>query len=120
MTAAVTASTAGGMYRHERRRQGGGRGGSEVGGRAHSLATLVNWPLTTHPFGDGAPFLLLIDTSAIWALVTSLSYITLGAYRSELRRQGGGWGGGVGGGGARRVANGCRHGRREKCKTYKE
>ena len=35
------------------------RGG---GGRAHLLLALVILPLTTHPFRDGAPFLLLIET----------------------------------------------------------
>ena len=30
------------------------------GGRTHLLLALVIWSLTTHPFPDGAPFLLLI------------------------------------------------------------
>ena len=34
----------------------GGRGGT------HLLLDSVVWPLTTHPFRDGAPFLLLIET----------------------------------------------------------
>ena len=46
------------------------------GGRTHLLLALVIWPLTTHPFRDGAPFLLLIDTSNIWGLITLLPYIT--------------------------------------------
>ena len=32
------------------------------------LLALVMSPLTTHPFRDGAPFLLPIDTSNIWAI----------------------------------------------------
>ena len=32
------------------------------GGRTHSLLALVMSPSTTHPFRDGAPFLLLIET----------------------------------------------------------
>ena len=36
-----------------------GRGG---GGRTHSLLALVIRPSTTHPFLDGAPFLLLVET----------------------------------------------------------
>ena len=28
-------------------------------GRTHVLLALVIWPLTTHPFRDGAPFLLV-------------------------------------------------------------
>ena len=35
--------------------------GGEVG-RTHSLRALVIWPLTTHSFRDGAPFLLLTET----------------------------------------------------------
>ena len=35
------------------------------------LAFLVMWALPTHPFRDGAPLLLLIDTSNIWALTFS-------------------------------------------------
>ena len=38
---------------------GGGEG-------THLLLALVIWPLTTHPFRDGAPFLLLIDASNIF------------------------------------------------------
>ena len=42
----------------------------EGGGGTRLLLALVIWPLTTHPFRDGPPFLLLIlDTSNIWALV---------------------------------------------------
>ena len=33
------------------------------GGGTHLLLALVIWPSTTHPFRDGAPFLLLIETS---------------------------------------------------------
>ena len=32
-------------------------------GRTYLLLALVMWSLTTHPFRDGAPFLLLIETS---------------------------------------------------------
>ena len=32
------------------------------GGRTHLLLALVIRPLTTHPFRDGEPFLLLIET----------------------------------------------------------
>ena len=32
------------------------------GGRTRLLLALVIWPLTTHPFRDGVPFLLLIET----------------------------------------------------------
>ena len=32
------------------------------GGGTHLLLALAIWPLTTHPFRDGAPFLLLIET----------------------------------------------------------
>ena len=39
--------------------QGGGGGGQ---GHTHLLVDLVTRPLTTHPFRDGAPFLLLIET----------------------------------------------------------
>ena len=41
------------------------------------LAFLVMWALPTHPFRDGAPFLLLIDTSNIWGdhYVFSICYI---------------------------------------------
>ena len=31
-------------------------------GRTHVLLALVIWPLTTHPFREGVPFLLLIET----------------------------------------------------------
>ena len=48
---------------------GAGREGGR-GGRTHLLLALVIWPLTTHPFRDGAPFLPLIETPlAIWALI---------------------------------------------------
>ena len=42
--------------------RGGGEGGWGGGGRTHLLLALVIRPLTTHPFRDGAPFLLLIGT----------------------------------------------------------
>ena len=35
---------------------------SFVGRRTHSLLALLIRPLITHPFRDGAPFLLLIET----------------------------------------------------------
>ena len=53
-------------------RWGGGGGGS----LHHWLHISVVWPLTRHPFRDGAPFLLQIDTSNIWALDTLFPYVT--------------------------------------------
>ena len=39
------------------------------------LLALVIRPLTTHPFQDGAPFLLLTETpSTLWGLSTCLPY----------------------------------------------
>ena len=49
--------------------------GAGVGG-THLFLALVIRPLTTHPFRDGAPFLLLIDTSNIRALSTFLPRTT--------------------------------------------
>ena len=42
---------------------GDGGGGGEGGGASSSVAYhVVIWPLATHPFRDGAPFLFLIET----------------------------------------------------------
>ena len=41
----------------------GGEGGGGGGGRTHLLLASVISPLTTHPFRDGAPLLLLMETS---------------------------------------------------------
>ena len=50
-------------------REGRGRGGG--GGSTHLLLALVTWPLTTHPFRDGTPFIPTPtrDASNIWALI---------------------------------------------------
>ena len=43
-----------------------GEGGEGAGaGASHLLLALVIWPLTTHPFRDGAAFLLLIETQKL-------------------------------------------------------
>ena len=39
------------------------------GGVTYLLLAFFIWPLTTHPFRDGAPFLLLMYTSNIWAII---------------------------------------------------
>ena len=51
------------------------------GGRAYLFVACLGY-LTAHPFRDGAPFLLLIDTSNIWALVAFLHM-----YNFHLTRQ---------------------------------
>ena len=52
----------------------------KVGGwveRTHLLLILVTRPLTVHPFRDETPFLLVIDTSNIWALITCFPCIAV-------------------------------------------
>ena len=43
------------------------------------LLALVIRPLTAHPFRDGAPFLLLTETSNIWTLTSVFSIYRGGA-----------------------------------------
>ena len=60
-------------------KENGSRRGGERG--AYSLVACVSHlTLTTHLFPDGAPFLPLIDTSNIWALITFFPYVTYKLY----------------------------------------
>ena len=69
---ALTAITAGGGFV--------GRADSRCSGRGEAysfIACLVICRLTTHPFRDGAPFLLQIETHhQHWALITFFPYMT--------------------------------------------
>ena len=58
--------------------RGEGRG-MEGRGRTHLLLALVIWPLTTHPFRDGAPFLLLRETPPTFGVcyASSVYYIQI-------------------------------------------
>ena len=52
-------------------------GGGGRGGRTPLLLALINWPLTTHPFRDGAPFLFLLERPIFGRSVSAfLSYVT--------------------------------------------
>ena len=52
------------------------RKGLEVGG-AHFSAALVIWPLPTHPFWDGLPFLLLLETHATFLGARCVSFFLI-------------------------------------------
>ena len=49
------------------------------GGRIRVLLALVIGPSTTHPFRDGALFLLVIDTFSVWAPI-AFSHLLHGKY----------------------------------------
>ena len=54
------------------------------GGRTHLLLALIIGPLTTHPFRDGAPFLLLLKTLPTFGRSVRFFHIPIDTYLVRL------------------------------------
>ena len=52
----------------------------EGGGRTHLLPVLATWPWTTHPFRDGASFLLLTETPPTFGRSLRFFHVTYFSY----------------------------------------